>query len=72
VGIWNHDPMLLRRMRWPQSKAELIENVISFHTPGANSTSVSYNASAVKFYIAKSSLVRFKNENSFFYLEKTI
>jgi hypothetical protein len=31
-----------------------------------------YNASAVKIFNATSSQVRFKNENSFFYFEKTI
>jgi hypothetical protein len=36
--------------------------------PGPNPTIVSYNASAVKVYNAKSSLVRFENKNIFFYL----
>jgi hypothetical protein len=39
--------------------------------PGANSTTiVNYNASAVKFYNAVSSLVRLKNKNIFFALKK--
>jgi hypothetical protein len=41
--------------------------------PGANLTTVSYNASAVKNYNATSSLVRFKNKHTYFlYHEKTL
>jgi hypothetical protein len=40
--------------------------------PGANPTTVNYNASAVKIYIATSSLERFENKNIFFYFEKTL
>jgi hypothetical protein len=32
---------------------------------------VSYNASVVKIYNAKGSLVRFENKNAFFYFEKS-
>jgi hypothetical protein len=39
-------------------------------TPGANPTIVSYNARAVKFFNATSSLVRFENKNVFFCFEK--
>jgi hypothetical protein len=39
-------------------------------TTGANPTTESYNGSIVKNYSATSSLVRFKNKNSFFYFEK--
>jgi hypothetical protein len=35
------------------------------HTPGANPTIVSYNASAVKIYNPPISLVRFGNHNIF-------
>jgi hypothetical protein len=35
---------------------------------GANPTIVSYNASAVKIYIATSSLVHYENKNIFFYI----
>jgi hypothetical protein len=38
--------------------------------PGANPTIAIYNASAVKIYNAKSSLLRFENGNIFFYLKK--
>jgi hypothetical protein len=41
-------------------------------SPGANPTTVSYNASVVKIYNATSSLVRFENKNIFFYFEKTL
>jgi hypothetical protein len=36
-------------------------------THGANPTIVNYNASAVKIYNAKGSLVRFENKIIFFY-----
>jgi hypothetical protein len=36
--------------------------------PGANPTTVSYNASALKNYNATSSLARFENKNSSFYV----
>jgi hypothetical protein len=36
---------------------------------GSNPTIVIYNARAAKIYNATSSLVRFENKNSFFYLE---
>jgi hypothetical protein len=35
---------------------------------GANPSTVSYNASVVKIYIAKGSLMRFENKNIFFYV----
>jgi hypothetical protein len=40
--------------------------------PGPNPTIVSYNAGAVKIYSATSSLVRFKNKNSFVYFVKML
>jgi hypothetical protein len=40
--------------------------------PGANPTTVSYNASAEKNYKATSSLVRFENKNIFFCIEETL
>jgi hypothetical protein len=40
--------------------------------PGANPTSVSYNASDVKIYNATSSLQRIKNKNIFFYFVKML
>jgi hypothetical protein len=39
--------------------------------PGANPTTSSYNASAVKSYNATSNLLRFESKNIFFYLEKS-
>jgi hypothetical protein len=39
---------------------------------GANPTTASLNASAVKSHIATSSLVRFENKNAVFYFEKTL
>jgi hypothetical protein len=41
-------------------------------SPGANPKIMSYNASTVKIYNAKSSLVRVENKNIFFYFEKTL
>jgi hypothetical protein len=41
-----------------------------FPKSGANPTILSYNASAVKDYNAKRSLVGFKNRNIYFYFEK--
>jgi hypothetical protein len=38
--------------------------------PGANPTTVSYNASVVKIYNATSSLVRFENKIVFIYVRK--
>jgi hypothetical protein len=40
-------------------------------SPGANPTIVSYNASSVKIYDAKSSFVRLENNNIFFSLLKS-
>jgi hypothetical protein len=40
--------------------------------PGANPTTLSYNASPVKIYNATSSLVRFENKNIVFYFEKQL
>jgi hypothetical protein len=41
-------------------------------TQGYFSTVESYNASAVKIYLAMSSLVRFETKNIFFYFEKNV
>jgi hypothetical protein len=43
-----------------------------YSSPGANSTIVSYNASAVKIYNARSSLVRFGNKNIFFAMQNAL
>jgi hypothetical protein len=40
--------------------------------PGANSTIVSYNASAGEIYNANSSLARFENKNISVYIEETL
>jgi hypothetical protein len=40
--------------------------------PGANPTITSYNDSPVKMYNATSSLVRFENQNIFFYFGKNV
>jgi hypothetical protein len=48
------------------------EKEVSFSLtcPGANPTTVSYNASVVKIYNATSSLVRFGNKHILIYFEK--
>jgi hypothetical protein len=45
------------------------DSILSY-VPGANPTIVSYNARAVNFYNATSSLARFENKNMTLYSEK--
>jgi hypothetical protein len=44
---------------------------VSLFMPGANPTIVSYNASSVKNYIAKSSLVLFENKVFFQFVKRS-
>jgi hypothetical protein len=55
-------------MRGQRFKSMYYFSIYAF--AGANPTIASYNASAVKFYSATSSLVRFENRFFFFYFEK--
>jgi hypothetical protein len=52
-----------------QLKENMLMWVQEYVEPDANSTIVSYNASAVKIYNQTSSLVLFENKNVFFYFE---
>jgi hypothetical protein len=52
------------------SQTHLVTLIIKL--PGANPTTVSYNASAVKIYNATRSLVRFENKDVFVYREETL
>jgi hypothetical protein len=49
-----------------------ISETVPSVSSGANTTIVSYNASAVNIYYATRSLVRLENNNIFFYFEKTL
>jgi hypothetical protein len=56
----------------PIDKSTLSSRTYVAQQPGANPTTVSYNASVVKIHNATSSLVRFKDKNRSFYLQKTL
>jgi hypothetical protein len=55
-------------LRMPSSPARIQGKCVVF--PGANPTTLSYNARAVKNYNAASRLARFENENTLFCLGK--
>jgi hypothetical protein len=53
-------------------EVEVLGKTFFYKESRANPTIVSYNASAVKIYIATRSLVRFENKSSIFYFEKML
>jgi hypothetical protein len=66
--MWKFQPNLFKKdwLVWQV----ILKNKLFLLSSRANSTNLSYKASAVKIDNAAGSLVRFENENSFFYFEK--